>query len=363
MVPVTRQVVLDGDTPVSAFAKLHRGPYGFLLESLEGGERWARYTFLSTDPREVYRYHGREVRRWTARTGWQTVATDQAPLDHLAARRCGSYPPVDLPGAAPLHRRGGGLHRVRCRAQPGAAAGRAARRSGPARRHPDGGRHPAGARQPLQPRHDHRQRRGRGRHVRRRRSRRDYRARRRPDRRLARAACAAPTAAAAARHRGPAAAPGARPRRPPSERFQDDVRRIQEYIAAGDTFQTVLSRRLDLEAPGSRSSPIATCGRSIRRPTSTSCTSTTFMSWAARPEVLIRVEEGEVTVRPIAGTRPRGATAEQDQALQAELEADPKERAEHLMLVDLGRNDVGPGRAVRHRCGSPPSWWWSGTPT
>jgi anthranilate synthase component 1 len=59
------------------------------------------------------------------------------------------------------------------------------------------------------------------------------------------------------------------------------------------------------------------------------------------PEVLIRVEDGEVTVRPIAGTRPRGATPQQDQALQAELEADPKERAEHLMLVDLGRNDVG----------------------
>ena len=53
------------------------------------------------------------------------------------------------------------------------------------------------------------------------------------------------------------------------------------------------------------------------------------------------MEEGEVTVRPIAGTRPRGATAAEDQALQAELEADPKERAEHLMLVDLGRNDVG----------------------
>ena len=59
MVPVTRQVVLDGDTPVTAFAKLHRGRYGFLLESLEGGERWARYTFLATDPKEVFRYRGR----------------------------------------------------------------------------------------------------------------------------------------------------------------------------------------------------------------------------------------------------------------------------------------------------------------
>ena len=68
------------------------------------------------------------------------------------------------------------------------------------------------------------------------------------------------------------------------------------------------------------------------------------------PEVLVRAEEGVVTVRPIAGTRPRGGSAEEDDALAAELIADPKERAEHLMLVDLGRNDVGrivPGDHVR----------------
>ena len=62
MVPVVRQVVLDSDTPVTAFAKLHRGRYGFLLESLEGGERWARYTFLATDPKEVLRYRGKTRR-------------------------------------------------------------------------------------------------------------------------------------------------------------------------------------------------------------------------------------------------------------------------------------------------------------
>jgi anthranilate synthase component 1 len=61
----------------------------------------------------------------------------------------------------------------------------------------------------------------------------------------------------------------------------------------------------------------------------------------ASPEILVRLEEGQVSYRPIAGTRPRGATPAEDQALEAELLADPKERAEHLMLVDLGRNDVG----------------------
>src|SRR4051812_39555661 len=97
MVPVTREVVLDGDTPVTAFAKLHRGRYGFLLESLEGGERWARYTFLATEPREVLRYRGRECSRWTSEGGWKLIETDVAPLEHLGQlmRR---HPPVEVPG-------------------------------------------------------------------------------------------------------------------------------------------------------------------------------------------------------------------------------------------------------------------------
>ena len=98
MVPVTRQVVLDGDTPVSAFAKLHRGPYGFLLESLEGGERWARYTFLSTDPREVVPLPRPDRGALDAKTpAGRWSAEDVAPLEHLGAtmRR---HPPVEVPG-------------------------------------------------------------------------------------------------------------------------------------------------------------------------------------------------------------------------------------------------------------------------
>jgi len=97
MVPVTREVVLDGDTPVTAFAKLHRGRYGFLLESLEGGERWARYTFLATDPQEVFRYRGRECSRWTDATGWTVVEADVAPLEHLG-RTMRRHAPVEVPG-------------------------------------------------------------------------------------------------------------------------------------------------------------------------------------------------------------------------------------------------------------------------
>jgi anthranilate synthase component 1 len=97
IVPVTREVVLDGDTPVTAFAKLHRGQWGFLLESLEGGERWARYTFLATEPREVFRYRGRECARWTADEAWRVVETDLAPLEHLG-RTMRRHPPVVVPG-------------------------------------------------------------------------------------------------------------------------------------------------------------------------------------------------------------------------------------------------------------------------
>jgi anthranilate synthase component 1 len=122
--------------------------------------------------------------------------------------------------------------------------------------------------------------------------------------------------------------------------FKAAVGRIKEYILAGDTFQTVLSRRLDLAAPD----PFLTY-RYLRALNPAPylyylhCDDTHVVG--SSPEVLVRVEEREVTVRPIAGTRPRGVSPEEDQALQAELESDPKERAEHLMLVDLGRNDVG----------------------
>jgi anthranilate synthase component I len=336
MVPVTREVVLDGDTPVSAFAKLHRGPYGFLLESLEGGERWARYTFLSTDPREVFRYRGRSCARWTPATGWRELETDVAPLEHLG-RLLRRHPPVDVPG---LPRFTGGavgylgydivrtieslpdpppddrdlpdavmmvtdtllvLDNLYNRATvianvevpPGADAAELRRLFAAAEARIDDwvGRLSApGTIRPL---------------------------------------ALDPPAALP-----PAVTPY------PDERFQDDVRRIKEYIAAGDTFQTVLSRRLEVAAPD----PFLTY-RYLR-----ALNPAPYLYYlhcddihviGSSPEILVRVEDGEVTVRPIAGTRPRGADAAQDVALADELTADPKERAEHLMLVDLGRNDLG----------------------
>src|SRR5258708_32224380 len=88
MVPVLREVVLDGDTPLGAFVKVARPPFAFLLESVVGGERWARYTFLGTEPREVWRYPAshRALERWTKPTRWQAAGETQHPTAHLAQR-------------------------------------------------------------------------------------------------------------------------------------------------------------------------------------------------------------------------------------------------------------------------------------
>src|SRR3989442_4625641 len=97
VVPLTREVVLDADTPLAAFAKVARPPFGFLLESLVGGERWARYTFLGTEPREVWRYRDRRVERWTRETAWRPAGETDDPIGHLA-RRLRELPGVDVPG-------------------------------------------------------------------------------------------------------------------------------------------------------------------------------------------------------------------------------------------------------------------------
>jgi anthranilate synthase component 1 len=342
MVPVTREVVLDGDTPVSAFQKLHRGPFGFLLESIEGGERWARYTFLGTGPREVYEYRGTAIRRWTEGAGWHPHDARRAtrdavisPLDHLGDLMR-AHAPVEIPG---LPRFTGGavgflgydvvrnlehlpdappddrdlpdalimvvdtlvvLDNLYNRATVIASV-----------------ELPPGAAEPeLRRAWDD--------------------ANGRINVLLSRLEAPSPLRPLAIR---PAALPPCRAPYP-DERFRADVVRIKEYIAAGDTFQTVLSRRIDVAAP-----PPFLTYRYLRA--LNPAPYLYFLQFeetcivGSSPEILVRVEDGEVILRPIAGTRPRGATPGEDAANEAELRADPKEQAEHLMLVDLGRNDVG----------------------
>jgi anthranilate synthase component 1 len=119
------------------------------------------------------------------------------------------------------------------------------------------------------------------------------------------------------------------------------VLRAKEFIAAGDIFQVVLAQRFTCPF----TLPPLALYRALRRvnpsPFLYFLDLPGFALTGSSPEILVRVREGEVTIRPIAGTRPRGATPEEDRDNEASLLADPKERAEHLMLLDLGRNDVG----------------------
>lgn len=125
------------------------------------------------------------------------------------------------------------------------------------------------------------------------------------------------------------------------EEFSDAVLRIKEHIAAGDIFQAVLSRRLTCRTGGD---PFEIYRRLRARNPSPYMYYLDFPDLTvagSSPEMLVRVEDGRVTTVPIAGTRPRGRTAAEDDLLAADLLADEKERAEHIMLVDLARNDVG----------------------
>jgi anthranilate synthase component 1 len=127
----------------------------------------------------------------------------------------------------------------------------------------------------------------------------------------------------------------------PASRYAEMVARAKEYIAAGDIFQVVLAQRFTAPFP----LPPLDLYRALRRinpsPFLYFLDLPGFALIGSSPEILVRARDGEVTIRPIAGTRPRGRTAAEDAENRDSLLADPKERAEHLMLLDLGRNDVG----------------------
>jgi len=337
MVPVLREVVTDADTPVAAFAKIARPPFAFLLESLVGGERWARYTFLGTEPREAWRYRGTSVERWTPATRWEPAGETADPITHLA-ERMRSLPGASVPGLPRFI--GGavgflGYDLVR-------SIERLSRGPEDTLGVPDAvvmiadslvildnvfGRAivvanvemPAGASTAQRLRlYDG--------------------AQERIETLIARLG--------ASHHLTPLPlqSDGRAPRadsRYPRAAFERDVEKIREYIAAGDVFQAVLSRRQVVHGP---IDPLRLY-RYLRALNPAPylfhlvLDDVTFVG--SSPEVLVRVEGDEVTVRPIAGTRPRGATPEEDAALAGSLRADAKELAEHRMLVDLGRNDVG----------------------
>lgn len=123
--------------------------------------------------------------------------------------------------------------------------------------------------------------------------------------------------------------------------FRAKVAKIKDYIAAGDAFQVVLSQRITEDFPGDPFLFYRTLRTINPSPYLFFLDFGSVQLAGSSPEVMVRLEEGMVTLKPIAGTRPRGSSVQEDEKLSRELLADEKERAEHVMLVDLGRNDVG----------------------
>ena len=133
--------------------------------------------------------------------------------------------------------------------------------------------------------------------------------------------------------------------------FEKAVERCVEYIRAGDIFQVVISQRLEVALTAHPFEIYRTLRIVNPSPFMFYVRTPSVTLVGSSPEVMVRVVDGQVTVRPLAGTRRRGQTEEEDRRLAKELLADPKERAEHVMLVDLGRNDVGRVCRYRQRAG------------
>ena len=339
LVPVWRDALFDSETPVAAFAKLRHGPFAFLLESAPaGGETWARYTFMGTDPRSAWKLKDGIVQDWTAERGWHNERRPADPLADLEAllRDC---EPIEVPeigefwsGAVGYF--GYDVARIIERLPAPPARGvdvpdalfvftdalvifdnlRSQARVVAAARV-----EPGASDDELQAAYD--------------------RAMQTIDATMRRLRGPSVIEPLELNTDAPAAEGASRYDR---EKFLADVERIREYIIAGDAFQVQLARRIDLPFDFS-STDLYRALRVINpSPYMYHLVLDGIEIVGSSPELLVRVHaSGKVTLRPIAGTRRRGRTPEDDAKMTAELVADEKERAEHLMLVDLGRNDVG----------------------
>jgi anthranilate synthase component 1 len=346
---VYREVLADTDTPVSAYAKLGRGAYSFLLESVVGGDKWAAYSFVGVRPRAVVRARGSAVEVLVPDAGGFRVAERAIAreplryLDDLLAKLAPAVPSglprffggavgwlgydivrsfERLPSRAPDEL---GLPELcfaitdtvvifdNLRGTLKVVAAVDVSEGDPGHAYDD--------------------------------------ACARIDAVLDRLAQPVPPL----RVLDPSP-PGALPTpdgNTTREQYEAGVRRIQEYVLAGDAFQVVYSQRFRVPRAGVDPFDVYRALRVINpSPYMFHLEFPEAVVTGASPEVLVRLDSGEVEVRPIAGTRPRGRSFEEDAALEAELCADPKERAEHTMLIDLGRNDVGrvslPGSVAVH---------------
>ena len=340
-IPVVREVLSDLDTPLSVYLKLADGPHTYLFESVEGGETWGRYSIIGLPATRTFTFRGNtlETHVHGERVESRELADPLAEVDRLRS----SFSVPRVPGLPAFT--GGlvgyfGFESIGY-IEPRLAGGDKPDQLGT----PDaflmlseelavfdnlkGRLYLIVHADPAEPQA----------HA---------RAVRRLDELVYRL-----------RHSGRSYPDVLDPSLVKEEDFVSGFTRdgfvkavetVKEYIRAGDVFQVVLSQRMSVPF---RARPVDVY-RALR-----ALNPSPYMYFldldgtqvvGSSPEILVRVQDGEITVRPIAGTRPRGATHAEDVALEAELLSDPKERAEHLMLIDLGRNDVGrvadPGSVV-----------------
>ena len=330
-IPLVREVLSDLDTPLSVYLKLADGPYTFLLESVEGGENWARYSIIGLPARRVYR-----VRDHSLTVEQDGVAVEQRELDDPFAEveklrsqhkvpRLPELPAFTggLVGYFGFECVGWGEPRLRGDKPDLLGLDDAVLMLAEEVAVFDNRRGRLYLIVHADPSEPHAYVRG--------------------VRRLE-------SLVHRLRHSG-STYPDIVDPKPlgeadftstfTREAYEDVVRTVQQSIRAGDIFQCVPSQRLSVPF---HARPVDVY-RALR-----AMNPSPYMYFldlgatqivGSSPEILVRVQAGKVVVRPIAGTRRRGATPEEDAALEQELLADPKERAEHLMLIDLGRNDVG----------------------
>ncbi len=332
LIPVCREIIADLDTPLTIFAKVALAePHAFLLESLEGGEEWGRYSFVGLHPLATFTCRGREA---VIDRGGEQRRVEGDPL--VALEELLSSFTVVVPDALPRFFGGAvgflGYDMVRFME-------RLPEENPPLAAFPDSSL--------MIPRtvlvHDNLKQRllivecvhlAPG-----------------DDADAAYDRAVAAIDAIVARIRRPLPASVSQPRASGAahqftsnmerEQFHAMVERAKEYIRAGDIIQVVLSQRFHTKTD---LDPFVLY-RALRH-----INPSPYLFFVrlddlhligSSPEILVRLEDGDIEVRPIAGTRPRGKTEQEDRDLERELLADPKERAEHFMLVDLGRNDVG----------------------
>jgi len=333
LIPVYREILADMETPVSAFRKIDDGKYSFLLESVEGGEKWARYSFLGSRPEVIVLSRDRKIE--ILRNGKREVRTFQRDPLEAIKDILSAYQPVPDPGLPRFY--GGAVgflgfdvvrffERLPERPKPGLDLpdllfmitdtlvifdNVTHRIKVVSNAHVNGGSVTAAYRsavkkidaivRKLKRGVKGQGARGRGRKVKGEKLRSNF----------------------------------------TQAQYEQAVLKAKEYIKAGDIFQVVPSQRFETRITVE---PFEIY-RALRLINPSPymyflrCGDATVVG--ASPEVMVRLEGNRIELRPIAGTRKRGATEDEDRALEQELLADPKERAEHIMLVDLGRNDVG----------------------